>query len=92
MAATTELETAKRPHTPLTSTTADTAISLKIKEAAQVLVVGRSLDFALCPKLMGDGQTRCQDVMDKSRDDLCEFHRAKQYKKFAAKRNDTMSP
>merc|ERR1712013_93269 len=31
----------------------------------------------------------CDGVIDKSRYDLCEFHRAKQYKKFASKRNDT---
>jgi len=64
-------------------------ISLKVDEPEQVLVVGRSLDFAICPKINSGTGERCDGVIDKSRYDLCEFHRAKQYKKFASKRNDT---
>jgi len=63
-------------------------ISLKIEEPEQVLVVGKSLDFAFCPK-MDHRQNRCRNVINKATHDLCEFHKAAQYKKFAAKRNDT---
>jgi len=68
---------------------ARTDISLKIDDFEQILVVGKSLDFAICPRVNAASGERCTEAIDKSRFDLCEFHRAKQYKKFAAKRNDT---
>merc|ERR1719295_941590 len=64
-------------------------ISLKIDDFEQVLVVGKSLDFAFCPKLEGYGRIPCRNVINKATHDLCEFHKAQQYKKYASKRNDT---
>ena len=62
-------------------------ISLKIDDFEQILIVGKSMDFAFCPKI--DGSVRCQDVINKAKSDLCTFHKAQSYKKYAAKRNDT---
>jgi len=63
-------------------------LSLKIEEAEQILVVGKSIDFAFCGKI-DNNHKRCPTVINKSKDDLCTFHKTESYKKYASKRNDT---
>merc|ERR1719361_1669618 len=64
-------------------------LSLKIEEAEQILIVGKSIDFSFCGKLLKDRNSRCQNVINKAMNDLCTFHKAESYKKYASKRNDT---
>ena len=36
-----------------------------------------------------NGADKCQNIVNKTKHDLCQFHAAQQYKKYASKRNDT---
>ena len=67
----------------------DIDISLKIEDFEQILIIGKSIDFGFCNKSINNGVNKCQNIVNKTKHDLCQFHAAQQYKKYASKRNDT---
>eukprot|EP00483_Globobulimina_turgida_P002697 UN02702 len=48
-------------------------ISLKIESNEQILIMGKSVDFSFCNKLLNtyDKHSKCQNVVYKSKGDLC---------------------
>jgi len=66
-----------------------TDIALKVEDGEQILVVGKSIDFGFCNKELRNASGKCQSIVNKTKADLCPFHAAQQYKRYASRRSDT---